>query len=252
MVCSCFRPAFVDHTESACSRFDLWQHSLYGSELRFLRLSRSFSGAVENAGSLAEFAPGFEAFVELTTEVKQVLFNTARITSVVESMPNQGWADNKGDAILAELHQVERDISFLGTISSPEREGPNSWLMEASRLTGLIFTFTVFREIPTKAASIRGLVSRLKKILAKKLNQPLRYMLIIVWVLFLGGISSWTPETKSFYIESLVSISKRDTSLLRDWHRVKQLLDEFVWCGRTGDSPAKQLWNEMNTRVETG
>jgi hypothetical protein len=117
-------------------------------------------------------------------------------------------------------------------------------LYESIRLATIVYSFLVVFPASATIVPFTELSIRIKKQL---LNIDTSYktlgtMKTLVWILFMGGVSSLGSEERSWFVLKLTTIS--NSIDLQSWTDVKRLLESFLWLGNTNDADGMKIWSE--------
>ena len=119
-------------------------------------------------------------------------------------------------------------------------------LYEACRITAVIYSNAVLLGMPTHSGWHQNFVGKLRGVLqATDLSALAEYSPdVLVWILFIGAISSYRTPHRCFFETSL-----RDALLLTgmvSWHSVRHCLGEFLWSEDACEHGAAVIWDAMD------
>lgn len=160
---------------------------------------------------------------------------------------------NRSQHYLLSLPSVLRISSSNDRVITPQSGEPfpelQQHLYEIIRLSLLIFNNIVVYPLPPFA----GLDTKLARLLKDEINvattnEPNLHRLhadLLLWAVFLGGISDYHDLNRSWYIEKARGI-RRTIPYLRRWPDVESLLNSFVWFNSILNEEGIKFWAEVS------
>jgi hypothetical protein len=139
----------------------------------------------------------------------------------------------------------DRILKMAGEEEKSEGISSAESIQEPCRLTALIYTNMVFRELQPSAATHTILTCRLRTALVEthlvscggNLSETL------LWVLFMGGAVALDELLRSWFVSVLSMVC---TQLkVKSWHDIKYILVKYLWCDRIWDVRCQNLWSQI-------
>ena len=116
-------------------------------------------------------------------------------------------------------------------------------LDEAFRLGALIFMKEMLREFAFAVTGAKILVKKLRVCLTPILSAGTASNVIVLWLLFVSGMSAREEGDKKWFTTHLASIG-RELNVVT-FGDVKVVLQKVAWIGRILDGQARGLWAEV-------
>jgi hypothetical protein len=104
----------------------------------------------------------------------------------------------------------------------------------------LIFIKETLQEYPLASVGSINLVRRLKDALSS-ISDLEKYAPLLLWLLFMGGITSKKTFDRVWFMAYLVKVLPKDST----WENVKGVLAKVLWIERLHDAPGHELWKEI-------
>ncbi|RDW76182.1 hypothetical protein BP5796_07003 [Coleophoma crateriformis] len=116
---------------------------------------------------------------------------------------------------------------------------------ESCRLSMLIYAFAVTYPAPFHMESRKKLTAYLRtSLLTLSLHAcPDEITRLLIWCLFLGGISAYRLSDRGWYILTVVKVLKG--SQITSWRQTHGILLEFLWLNSSIYPGAEKMWSEI-------
>jgi hypothetical protein len=138
----------------------------------------------------------------------------------------------------------------FGLLSIPEPEFYETdelCQQEALRMGALIFMKETLQEYPLASLGSTNLVRRMKNALSF-ISDIKKYAQLLVWLLFMGGISSKESLDRVWFIAHLVRVLPKHST----WENVRGVLKKVLWIEKLYGDPCRDVWKEVEiTRAIT-
>ncbi|KAF8860638.1 hypothetical protein BDZ45DRAFT_688206 [Acephala macrosclerotiorum] len=129
----------------------------------------------------------------------------------------------------------------LGKCNSQDEE--RQVLDETLRIGALLYVQATPQEFPFSAVGPAKLLRRLKELVLGIQMWNEREGSLVVWLLFMSGISARKGEDKVWFVSQLEKLTARLSIL--DWELVRGRLETLWWVGPVHEKPCKTLWDEV-------
>lgn len=121
---------------------------------------------------------------------------------------------------------------------------------EACRLGMLIFSVGVVFPIPANNTPLPGLAQKLQAVLRRPEASPLytdmKYRVLLIWVMTLGGIAAFdSPAERAFFASALGNLSRRTG--LNSWSDVKRGMELMLWYDIACDEAGETFFTEAQS-----
>jgi hypothetical protein len=103
----------------------------------------------------------------------------------------------------------------------------------------LIFMKETLQEYPLASVGSTNLVRRLKDTLSS-ISDLERYAPLLLWLLFMGGITSKSLD-RVWFMAHLIRVLPKDST----WQNMKGVLKKVLWIEKLHDAPCYDLWKEI-------
>lgn len=174
----------------------------------------------------------------LDTKLIAVFANLSRFSRAVD------FALTRTSVLLDPLAFVEDTFEIqFGILSVPEPElyeTDELCLQEALRMGALIFMKESLQEYPLASLGSTNLVRRMKNALSF-ISDIKKYAPLLLWLLFMGGISSKNTFDRVWFMAHLVRVLPKNST----WDNVKGVLKKVLWVEKLYDDPCRGLWKEV-------
>ncbi|CZR64292.1 uncharacterized protein PAC_14190 [Phialocephala subalpina] len=129
----------------------------------------------------------------------------------------------------------------LGKCDSQDEE--KRVLDETLRIGALLYVQATPQEFPFSAVGPAKLIARLKELVLGIQMRNEKEASLVIWLLFMGGISVRKGEDKVWFVAQLEKLTARLSVL--EWELVSRRLETLWWVGPVHEKPCKTLWNKV-------
>jgi len=157
---------------------------------------------------------------------------------------NLGLSTTTSRAFVESSYQIK--YSLLAFSSTKPPHSPAHFLEEALRIGALIYMNEILEELPFSVVGSTHLVQKLKESLEEvrmEGGQRKSGDELVIWLLFIGGISPKCSKDRAWFVARLV----RDVERLGlgEWGDVKAVLEGMLWVEEVHGKDCKRLWEEV-------
>ncbi|KAE8441420.1 hypothetical protein EG329_004976 [Mollisiaceae sp. DMI_Dod_QoI] len=132
-------------------------------------------------------------------------------------------------------------LSGLGRCDDQDEE--RRFLDETLRIGALLYVQATPQEFPFSAVGPAKLITRLKELVLMIQMWNEREGNLVMWLLFMGGISARKGEDKVWFVAQLEKLTARLRIL--EWDVLRGRLQTLWWVGPVHEKPCKTLWDEV-------
>jgi hypothetical protein len=163
-------------------------------------------------------------FTKLTRFSQAVDFSLTRTLVPIEPL-----------AFVADTFEIQSEL--LSILEPDSYESDVLSLREALRMGALIFMKEIVQEYPL---ALLGSTQRMKNALSSILDIK-KYAPLLLWLLFMGGISSKNSIDRVWFMAHLVKALPKQST----WEDVRRALKIVLWIEKLQGDHCKNLWEEV-------
>jgi hypothetical protein len=197
---------------------------------------------------LKNLGQGFQALRVFGTsnEAIKILQALADLTVIIECYSRGIAPVPELSTVIDKRNFVQHTLLSLPTAYEQEfAEISSVHLYEAVRYTALIYSVAVTFPLPPVTGIYDKFTARLKSVLEEsKLDLCWNmYPKTLLWVLTLGGIASSVTAHRSWYVQTLATISAALN--ISRWDEVVEEMGQYLWLERACDVGGRKLWLDV-------
>ena len=123
-------------------------------------------------------------------------------------------------------------------------------IQECCRLAALLYTNTVFRELPRDSRSLIRLMEQLKLALNQTRLCWGEHANVLLWVLSMMGSVETTDQLKQWFTQLLARVSAELG--IKAWADHLSILQQYLWSERSCETLYRKLWPETGLAESVG
>lgn len=224
-------------------RSDVSSSSVLGTVPRFPRLEPDARSSVDLGSESSTFGSGFMTLM-LPSKYHDLLAGIGQemqyVTALLEPYHLGGMSNLDAVATTEAVYRMQhRLLSF----SPADGDSESNVVVEASCLGASLFLVSIQPHFITFAPIVTKTRKKLYNLLASSNTNWENSMDLLLWVLFMGGMTTVCRLARPWYTFALRELaSKRNFGSYED---VKAVLRKFVWLECICDDLCKTLWDEV-------
>lgn len=180
----------------------------------------------------------------ISEELHDLLAYMHSLSNVVSRILGSSTVCSGTQQVSWQKHAYALRYSLLGGVGKCDsRDEERRVLDEALRIGALLYVQATPQEFPYSVVGPANLVARLKELVLTIQMWNTREGNLVMWLLFMGGISARKGEDNVWFVTQLEKLTARLRIL--EWEVANKKLGTLWWVGAIHEKPCRKLWEEV-------